>query len=62
MDPGICGFTLEMANNARRVCSKKKMDKIEALHEEVMEHATSPQMGKYVWETAIKNQLGYSFN
>lgn len=62
MDPGICGFTLEMANNARRVCSKKKMDKIEALHEEVMEHATSPQIGKYVWETAIKNQLGYSFS
>lgn len=62
MDKNICGFSLEMANNARRVCSKKKMDKIDALHKEIMEHATTPQMGKYVWDTAIRIQLGYSFS
>ena len=62
MDPDICGFTLKEANDARKICAKKQMDRIEELHERVLEKANNKFLGEYVWETAIKPQMGYSFS
>ena len=62
MDDEICGFTLKEANDARKICAKKQMNRIEELHQKVMERAKSENLGAYIWETAIKPQMGYSFS
>ena len=62
MDPDICNFSLKEANDARKIFAKKQMNRIEELHELVLSKATSRQLGEYVWETAIKPQMGYSFS
>ena len=62
MDPFICGFSLKDANAARKIVGKKQMSKIPELHQQVLEQATSPAMGKYVWECGIGPQMGYSFS
>ena len=58
MDSDICDFSLAEANDARKLVAKKQMNRIEELHEKVLSKAKSPQLGNYVWETAIKPQLG----
>lgn len=62
MDENICNFSLKEANDARKICAKKQMNRIEELHELVLSKATSKQLGEYIWETAIKPQMGYSFS
>jgi DNA polymerase III alpha subunit len=62
MDKDVCGFTLAEANSARRVISKKKMDKIPELREQVINKAKSKKLGQYVWQKIIALQMGYSFN
>ena len=62
MDPDICGFSLKEANDARKICAKKQMNRIEELHELVLTKAVNQRLGEYVWETAIKPQMGYSFS
>ena len=62
MDKNICGFSLAEANAAKKVCAKKIMDQIEPLHKKVLKRATSTNLGKYVWETAIRPQMSYSFS
>ena len=62
MDENICNFSLKEANDARKICAKKQMNRIDELHELVLQKATSKQLGEYVWETAIKPQMGYSFS
>lgn len=62
MDENICGFTLKEANGARKICAKKQMDKIQDLKKQVYDKAKSPQLGKYVWDTAIMPEMGYSFS
>lgn len=62
MDENVCGFSLKEANNCRKICSKKKMNEIPKLHELVLSKAKSTALGKYVWDTAILPQMGYSFN
>ena len=62
MDPYICGFSLKDANTARKIVGKKQMSKIPELHQQVLDQATSPAMGKYVWECGIGPQMGYSFS
>ena len=61
MDEDICGFTLAESNAARKTVSKKQMDKIEELHQEVLEKATSKAMGNYVW-FLLAPSMGYSFD
>lgn len=61
MDKDICGFTLGEANDARRIISKKKMDKIPELRDKVLSKAKSHNLGKYVWDKIISLQMGYSF-
>ena len=62
MDKNICHFTLAEANFARKLIGKKLMDKIPELHAKVLAQAPNENFGKYVWETAIKPQVGYSFS
>ena len=62
MDPQTCGFTLKEANDARKICAKKQMNRIDELHQRVLEKASSRNLGEYIWETAIKPQMGYSFS
>ena len=62
MDPDICGFTLGEANAARKVISKKRMDKLPALKEKVMVQAKSPAIGQYEWQYVIQPSAGYGFS
>lgn len=62
MDENVCGFSLAEANDARKICAKKQMDRIEELHKKVLDKSKSEKLGSYVWETAIKPQMGYSFS
>lgn len=62
MDPDICNFSLAEANDARKICAKKQMSRIEELYEKVLNKARSKQLGEYVWETALRIQMGYSFS
>jgi DNA polymerase-3 subunit alpha len=58
MDKNICNFSLKEANSARKIVGKKQMSKIPELHQLVLDRATSPQLGKYVWENGIGPQMG----
>lgn len=62
MDKDICHFTLAEANSARKIVGKKQMDKVPELHKKVLEQAPNENFGEYVWETALKPQMGYSFS
>lgn len=62
MDPKICGFSLKDANAARKIVGKKQMSKIPALRQQVLDQATSPCIGNYVWKHGIGPQMGYSFS
>ena len=58
MDKDICGFNLKDANTARKIVGKKQMSKIPELHQQVLDNAASPALGKYVWECGIGPQMG----
>ena len=62
MDPNICHFTLAESNSARKIVGKKLLDKVPELHEKVLSQAPNKNFGEYVWETALKPQMGYSFS
>jgi len=62
MDPDICHFSLKDANAARKIVGKKQMNKIPILKEQVMNQASSEQLGKYIWDCGIGPQMGYSFS
>ena len=62
MDPKICNFTLKDANLARKIVGKKQMAKIPALRKQVLEQASSPKLGEYIWENGVGPQMGYSFS
>ena len=58
MDKNICGFTLAEANAARKIVGKKQMSKIPELHQKILDKASSPKLGKYVWEKGVGPQMG----
>ena len=62
MDENICNFSLKDANMARKIVGKKQMNKIPELHQQVLDQAKSPSLGKYIWECGIGPQMGYSFS
>ena len=62
MDDRICGFTLAEANDARKICAKKQMNRIPELHQKIIDKATSRNLGEYVWQVIVNIQLGYSFS
>ena len=62
MDENICHFTLAEANTARKIVGKKQMSKIPALHQQILDQASSENLGKYVWACGVGPQMGYSFS
>jgi DNA polymerase III alpha subunit len=62
MDDKICHFNLAEANAARKIVGKKQMNKIPELYKKIINQAPNPNFGEYVYETAVKPQLGYSFS
>lgn len=62
MDENLCHFTLKEANAARKTVAKKKLSEIPALHEKVLSQASSPALGRYIWECGIGPQMSYSFS
>jgi DNA polymerase-3 subunit alpha len=58
IDKDICGYTLAEANAARRVISKKKMNKIPELKEQIWSKATSENLAKYIWNYVAAPGLG----
>lgn len=61
MEPQLAHFTLAEANAARKVCSKKQLNKIDALHEKFVSQCPRKELGEYVWWSAILPQLSYAF-
>lgn len=61
MDKGLAGFSLKDANAARKICAKKKLSEIPALHEKFVNQCPNTNLGEYVWETAIEPQMSYAF-
>ena len=62
MDEHICNFTLAEANAARKIVGKKQMSKIPGLRQKVLESASSPALGNYIWKYGAGPQMGYSFS
>ena len=58
MDKDICGFGLGDANAARKIVGKKQMSKIPELKEKIFAQATSPAIGRYMWDAIAKPQMG----
>lgn len=58
MDKDICHFTLAEANNARKIVGKKQMSKIPNLRQQVLDQATSPCLGHYIWNCGVGPQMG----
>lgn len=63
MDSQIAKFTLEEANWARKIVAKKKMKEIPVLRDMIFTNMKdNVVLAKYIWDTAILPQLGYSFS
>jgi len=61
MEPKLGHFTLAEANAARKVCSKKQLNKIADLKEKFVSQCPRKELGEYVWWSAILPQLSYAF-
>ena len=61
MDSGVAHFSLAEANAARKVCSKKQLNKIPELKEKFIGQCPRKELGEYVWWSAILPQLSYAF-
>ena len=62
MDKNICNFSLKEANTARRIVSKKKMNQIPVLKEQIFSKAVDQNVAQYVWDVVVATQLGYAFS
>lgn len=58
MDENICAFSLKDANAARKIVGKKQMNKIPALHQQIIDQAKSPALAQYVWDCGVGPQMG----
>ena len=58
----VVGFTLGEANNARKIVAKKQMAKIPELRKQVYDKMQNNVIADYVWEIAVRPQLGYAFS
>ena len=61
MDDRICGFSLKESNALRKTVAKKHMDEIPLQRQKILDRATSPAMGKYIW-FLLQPSMGYSFS
>ena len=62
MDKGICGYSIKEANTVRKVVGKKQIDKIPAVHAEILARAKSKNLANYIWDNGVRPQLSYSFS
>lgn len=62
MDPDIAGFALKDANDARKIVAKKQMSRIPELREKVYNAIGDKVKADYVWDVAVRPQLGYAFS
>lgn len=58
----VVGFTLGEANNARKIVAKKQMSKIPSLRKQVYDKMNNDIIADYIWEIAVRPQLGYAFS
>ena len=58
----IAGFSLGDAGFARKVVAKKQMDKIPILQNMLYEKISNKTQADYLWDTAVRPQLGYAFS
>ena len=58
MDKDIADFSLSLANTARKIVSKKQMEKIPWLKDQLYSKMADKNFADYVWDTAIKPSLG----
>ena len=58
----VVGFTLGEANNARKIVAKKQMAKIPELRAQVYQKINNDVIADYIWEIAVRPQLGYAFS
>ena len=61
-DPGVCGWDFGRCNDARRVISKKKMDKLPILKQEIIKDAATPELGRYYWDHVVMPISSYAFS
>ena len=61
MEPKLAHFTLAEANNARKVCAKKQLNKIPELKNKFVSQCSNKHLGEYVWFSAIEPQMSYAF-
>ena len=54
----ICHFTLGEANGARKIVAKKQMSKIPELKKQVYDKMNNNVVADYIWEVAVRPQLG----
>ena len=54
----VVGFTLGEANSARKIVAKKQMSKIPELRKQVYDKMQNDNMADYIWEVAVRPQLG----
>lgn len=62
MDPDIAGFALKDANDARKIVAKKQLSRIPELKEKVYNAVGDKAKADYIWEVAVRPQLGYAFS
>ena len=58
----VVGFTLGEANSARKIVAKKQMSKIPELRKQVYDKMQNDNIADYIWEVAVRPQLGYAFS
>ena len=58
----VAGFTLGEANSARKIVAKKQMSKIPELRKQVYDKMQNDNIADYIWEIAVRPQLGYAFS
>lgn len=61
MEPKLAHFSLAEANNARKICAKKQLNKIPELKEKFISQCSNEKLGEYVWHSAIDPQMSYAF-
>lgn len=58
----IAHFSLSDADFARKVVAKKQMSKIPELKDKVYNNFSNLHQAEYIWDQAIRPQLGYAFS
>lgn len=60
LDKNIANFTLSEANAARKIVSKKLVNKVPELKEKFISQCGSRNLGEYVWQTVMEPQMSYA--